>query len=64
MIDLYFDQAKKYFNNGGNVILITGIIFSKVINKDKYKTFEEAVKVFDYYYVMTGWKIDFYKTNE
>ena len=64
MIDLDFNQAKKHFNKGENVILITGRIFSHVINKDKYKTFEEAVKVFDYYYVMTGWKIDFYKTNE
>ena len=64
MIYLYFDQAKKHFNNGGNVILITGRIFRKVINKDKYETFEEAIKVFDYYYVMPGWKIEFYKTNE
>ena len=64
MIDLDFNQAKKHFNKGENVILIAGIIFSQVINKDKYETFEEAIKVFYYYYVMPGWKIDFYKIDE
>ena len=64
MINLDFNQAKKHFNKGENVILISGIIFSQVINKDKHETFEEAIKVFDYYYVMPGWKIDFYKIDE
>ena len=63
MINLDFNQAKKHFNNGENVILITGIIFSHVINNDKYNNFEEAVKNFTYYYVVEGWKIEFYKTN-
>ena len=57
------NQAEKHFNNGENVILITGRIFNLIINKDKYKTFEEAVKLFTYYYVVEGWSINFYKTN-
>ena len=63
MIDLNFNQAKKHFNNGENVILITGRIFSQVINNNKYNTFEEALKVFTYYYVIEGCKIEFYKTK-